>query len=554
MKIKLNFAIEEASADLRFRSVYPFSNAGIADVGLERGTGENSTQTRGAEASGNYAFANGNNTKAISDNTDSNGFLSIAGSKGFQVTGGTVVDSDNGIGRYYLSSTEGLAVTMRYSVFLATTAVNCGEILDVSNDSILVNGYPGIALSAESDNPQNYVVNNYLTIVGRPELGDEDVGFHAHAEGEGTMAQGKSSHAEGKGTKALGQGAHAEGRNTVAGYYAHAEGLGCEATGYMAHAEGEYTKATGNKGHAEGAYTIAGGTGSHAEGYKTESTGLYSHSEGYQTKSVGQSSHAEGQNTVAAAYTAHAEGEGTKTYAPSQHVQGKFNKVMNLNYAHVLGNGTSENNRSNAHWVDWDGNAWYAGGVRVGPNATKLATEGYVLEKTNLGLEHGEGEDSTQTRGSSASGTKSHAEGAHTKATNTAAHSEGYQTEATGMYSHSEGYQTKSVGQSSHAEGQKTVAAAFTAHAEGAGTETYTPSQHVQGRYNVVMPYAHILGNGTDEDHRSNAHWIDWGGNAWYAGSVEGKEVIIRSSSEGSTKRFKITVDDSGTVTATEVV
>lgn len=32
-----------------------------------------------------------------------------------------------------------------------------------------------------------------------------------------------------------------------------------------------------------------------------------------------------------------------------------------------------------------------------------------------------------------------------------------------------------------------------------------------------------------------------------------GGDVIITSSTEGSTKKFKITVDDSGTITATEV-
>jgi hypothetical protein len=37
------------------------------------------------------------------------------------------------------------------------------------------------------------------------------------------------------------------------------------------------------------------------------------------------------------------------------------------------------------------------------------------------------------------------------------------------------------------------------------------------------------------------------------AGTVEGKAMIVKSSTEGSTKRFKITVDDSGTISATEV-
>ena len=65
--------------------------------------------------------------------------------------------------------------------------------------------------------------------------------------------------------------------------------------------------------------------------------------------------------------------------------------------------------------------------------------------------------------------------------------------------------------------------------------------------------FVHVVGNGTSNTNRSNAHTLDWEGNAWYAGSVEGKAMILPSTSEGSTKRFKITVDDSGTITATEI-
>lgn len=52
---------------------------------------------------------------------------------------------------------------------------------------------------------------------------------------------------------------------------------------------------------------------------------------------------------------------------------------------------------------------------------------------------------------------------------------------------------------------------------------------------------------------RSNAHTLDWYGNAWYQGDVECRAIILKSSTAGSTKRFKITVDDSGTIKATEV-
>lgn len=92
--------------------------------------------------------------------------------------------------------------------------------------------------------------------------------------------------------------------------------------------------------------------------------------------------------------------------------------------------------------------------------------------------------------------------------------------------------------------------------AEGMSTIASSKYQHVQGKYNIEdssNTYAHIVGNGTKITARSNAHTLDWSGNAWYAGTVEGKALILPSSTEGSAKKFKITVDDSGTITATEV-
>jgi hypothetical protein len=44
-----------------------------------------------------------------------------------------------------------------------------------------------------------------------------------------------------------------------------------------------------------------------------------------------------------------------------------------------MGNGTSDTARSNAHTIDWDGNAWFAGDVESGSG--KLATESYVDSK-----------------------------------------------------------------------------------------------------------------------------------------------------------------------------
>ena len=152
-------------------------------------------------------------------------------------------------------------------------------------------------------------------------------------------------------------------------------------------------------------------------------------------------------------------------------------------------------------------------------------------------------------------GENSYAAGLTTIASGNASHAEGKNTTASGSASHAEGEGTTASGVNSHAEGFSTTASGAYSHAEGEGTIASSSHQHVQGYYNLedkANKYAHIVGNG-DGPFRSNAHTLDWSGNAWYAGTVEGKALILPSSTENSTKKFKITVDDNGALTATEV-
>jgi hypothetical protein len=66
-----------------------------------------------------------------------------------------------------------------------------------------------------------------------------------------------------------------------------------------------------------------------------------------------------------------------------QHVEGKYNVAdTNNKYVHIVGNGTSPSNRKNAHTLDWDGNAWFAGSLTVGPNNKEvMTTDNLPLEK-----------------------------------------------------------------------------------------------------------------------------------------------------------------------------
>lgn len=136
----------------------------------------------------------------------------------------------------------------------------------------------------------------------------------------------------------------------------------------------------GDNSFAAGEYVIASGDCSHAEGNYTTASGVGSHAEGNYTEASGQGSHAEGGVTTAS--------------GDWQHVQGIAN-IADSTSAHIVGNGTVDYTGtptpSNAHTLDWEGNAWFAGDVYVGSTSgtnkdegsKKLATEEFVLANKN---------------------------------------------------------------------------------------------------------------------------------------------------------------------------
>ena len=216
------------------------------------------------------------------------------------------------------------------------------------------------------------------------------------------------------------------GRNTnsTIGYYSTAIGLGTQATQDSSYAEGSYTTASGAYAHAEGESTEASGSISHAEGYHTIASGNTSHVEGYYTEAAGRYSHVTGKyNAIETKlsvpywrtntqykvgdlvrYSGSQSGQAPVYICIYDHVsttaQGTLSNVFwretDLFYfAEIIGNGTSEANRSNARALDWNGNEHLKGDIYVGCNAdssggTKLAripdppsTDGtYTLQAT----------------------------------------------------------------------------------------------------------------------------------------------------------------------------
>ena len=106
------------------------------------------------------------------------------------------------------------------------------------------------------------------------------------------------------------------------------------------------------------------------------------------------------------------------------------------------------------------------------------------------------------------------------------------------------------IGNYSFAEGYNNTASGKYSHAEGFYVTANSKSQHVQGEYNILdtenvserSTYAHIVGNGTGTSARSNAHTLDWSGNAWFAGDVYVGSTSGTNKDEGSKKLA--TIDD----------
>jgi hypothetical protein len=287
-------------------------------------------------ASGDYAHAEGINTKASAIAAHAEGGVTIASGNGSHAEGTTTTAEGES------SHAEGRSTT-------------------AEGESSHAEGYSTWALG-EASHTEGYEAYTE--------------GVASHAEGHATSAKGNYSHAEGIQTVAEGNGSHAEGVETLAkGYGSHAEGgnMSTEGIPYpsaalpLYHWEGSETyeinstTAEGDHSHAEGIMTLAYGDASHSEGGFTVASGESSHAEGCGTLASGTHSHAEGGYTIASGWDSHAEGYYTIANGDSQHVQGKYNiPDEDERYAHIVGNG-SYNARSNAYTLDWEGNSYQAG-------------------------------------------------------------------------------------------------------------------------------------------------------------------------------------------------
>lgn len=325
-------------------------------------------------ASGTFSHAEGYNTQAIGKQSHAAGFRTIA-----------VSDSQQAWGKYNLED---------------YVRDDSGAIVpDENGNPVVANKYAHIVGGGTSNSARanihtldwngnafykgDITVRGNEVVASKNDLNDIEEALQEHEQKINTLPGKKEGSNGAEKFNDMG--------NVATGVCSHAEGKGTTASGNYSHAEGQNSQALGPNSHAEGEHSIVGtsGNGAHVEGKDNEAHGLLSHVEGQanQSESGARAAHVEGRDCIAkaAATYSHVEGRGNVSTTSMQHVQGKWNYLdadgKSGNYAHIVGGGTSATNRKNIHTLDWSGNAWFAGAVKVGADQKELATTEYVDQK-----------------------------------------------------------------------------------------------------------------------------------------------------------------------------
>ena len=197
--------------------------------------------------------------------------------------------------------------------------------------------------------------------------GEQELGKGAIAIGLMNYVAGEFAAAFGYNNRAGGAYAFVGGRHNKAGY-------GCTVFGHNNFAKGHYNFISGaenetdsNNTHAEGQKNKATEACAHAEGGNTEATAPYSHSQNRYTKATASNSSANNYRTHAKATNSTTFGRDTIAGGANQIARGKYNVEDTKNrYADVVGNGNTEDERSNAYTLDWKGTGWFAKDIVLG--------------------------------------------------------------------------------------------------------------------------------------------------------------------------------------------
>ena len=246
------------------------------------------------------------------------------------------------------------------------------------------------------------------------------------------------------------------------------------------------------------------------------------------------------ENTITIHYEKGAAGTTGLVPAPTDNgkVLGSNGEWISVNMVSTIKAGTRTNsekfndddNKASGEYSHAEGQQTNAGGTAAHAEGCRTQasfyshSEGFATNAQGSGS-HCEGYNDTGfINNMMAQGAGSHCEGYTTvvtkRATHAGSHMEGYSDNSDGVA------QQYAQGNGTHCEGWNTYCANNTtaaAHTEGRGTAAGSAYQHIEGKYNIIDTesiYQHIVGNGTENIHRSNSHTLDWQGNAVFDGTV----------------------------------
>lgn len=247
----------------------------------------------------------------LSNNIHAEGYGNIAGARAYRIQ-----SSDADTSSYVLDSVRGLCAGDVYSVKIDANYDNWGKIVSIypSANRVVVDNFIADELMDEESVTESPLRNTFR-IISKPFLGTVDWAPNGHVEGEFNRVLADNAHAEGRDNTVIGRYGHAENRGNIAGYAAHAQNINNKALG-------ENSSASGNRTEANDTNTFT-------------------------------------------------MGDHTKANSPNQTARGKYNIPDDKGqYADIVGNGTTDSQRSNAYTLDWNGNAEYAGNVTSKGNVT----------------------------------------------------------------------------------------------------------------------------------------------------------------------------------------
>ena len=132
-----------------------------------------------------------------------------------------------------------------------------------------------------------------------------------------------------------------------------------------ARSSGVLNRVHGDAASADGRSNIITGRYGRASGYLNK-TGCAGHVQNRSNTALGIDASGSGRDTVADGERSFTMGHGTVANAKDQLARGKYNIAdEEEKYADIVGNGTSDADRSNAYTLDWEGNAWFAGNIKT---------------------------------------------------------------------------------------------------------------------------------------------------------------------------------------------